>query len=134
MRVTAYEARVSGRPAWCHTRVQGLGVGGQVSNSVQLNLKSREISPLPDGFSEHFGSRAASSPLGQGQLWNRTVIKCGEGVVLDSASYKIGQSVKWAWGGAGRDAQRWPGDGARCPGATGGGDCGGLADRGRWRS
>ena len=84
--------------------------------------------PLQDGSSEHFGSRAASSPLGQCQLWNRTVVQRGERVVLDSASYEIGQSVQWAWigpgGMVGRCREVLPG-GIRAPG--GDGFCG-LAD------
>ena len=84
--------------------------------------------PLQDGSSEHFGSRAASSPLGQCQLWNRTVVQRGERVVLDSASYEIGQSVQWAWigpgGMVGRCREVLPG-GIR---ATGGDGFCGLAD------
>ncbi len=45
VRVTPYKAADLDRPVWCHTRVQGLGVDGGMSNSVQLNLKAGEITP-----------------------------------------------------------------------------------------
>ena len=45
IRVRPYKARGFRQWQGCHTRVQGLGVGGGLSNAVQLNLKSGEIGP-----------------------------------------------------------------------------------------
>ena len=72
MRVTPYKAEDLDRPVWCHTRVQELGDGGQVSNSVQLNLKSGESSPY---------WTVAVNTLVPGQL----------PAPLDSATFRIGQ-------------------------------------------
>ena len=44
-RVTPYEARDFRQCRGCHTRVQETGPGGQMSNSVQSNVKSGKISP-----------------------------------------------------------------------------------------
>ena len=99
-----------------------------MSNSVQSNLKSREISPY---------RRYPANTLVPEQL----------PAPLDSASFGIGQLSSgkkgWQWtvpatksdscpsgsDGAGRDAQRWPVSGAGCPGAPGGDGFGGLADQ-----
>ena len=68
LRVIPFRAADLDRPIRCHTRVQEMEVGGQVSNVVQLNLKSGKITPLLDGFSEHLGSSAGSNPVGQRQV------------------------------------------------------------------
>ena len=110
--VTPYKVRDVDRCLWCHTRVQGFGVGGQLSNSVYLNLKSGEISPYWTG---------SANTLVPGQL----------PAPLDSATYEIGQCAdgdgKQSWtvpatkldsapAGLGRatlGGQTGPGDGGR---------------------
>ena len=72
VRVTPYRAEDWDRPVWCHTRVQGFGVGGEVSNSVQLNLKSGGITPY---------WTVAVNALVPGQL----------PAPLDGATFRIGQ-------------------------------------------
>ena len=89
--VRPYRARNVRRYRGCPTRVQGFGDGGGLSNSVQLNLKTRENHPLLDGFSEHFGSRAASTAVGQRHLGNRTFVQGSNGAAVDSAAKRIGQ-------------------------------------------
>ena len=70
--VRPYGAGELDRLVWCHTRVQGLGAGGKVSNSVRLNLKSRETAPY---------RTVPASTWVPGQIPRS----------LDSARYEIGQ-------------------------------------------
>ena len=100
--------------------------------TVQIVRLKREIGgnrPLQDLFSEHLGSRAASSPVGQCQERNRTVVNRGERAVLDSASYEIGQSVQRVGTGpggmVGRGRETLPGESRKPAGWSGG-----VADRG----
>ena len=80
--VRPYEARNVRRSPECPTHVQGFEVDGQVSNAVQLNLKSGEISPY---------RTYSASTLVPGQL--RTS--------LDSTTFRIGQLSSgwsgWCW-------------------------------------
>ena len=87
---------------------------GSCWTSVQFCPVKREIGgnhPLQDVFSEHLGSRAASSPVGQCQLWERTVVKQRKRVVLDNANYEFGQLSsgcglgREGWFGRGRDGR-----------------------------
>ena len=80
VRVTPYEARSFRRRQVCHTRVQELAFGGQLSNTVQSNVKSGEIGPY----------------------WTYSAITWVPGQLpppLDSARNEIGQlsSGIWAW-------------------------------------
>ena len=98
-----YKARVFPRPRGCHTRVQELGLDGQLSNAVQSNVKSGEISPY----------RAyAASTLVPEQL----------PPPLDSASYEIGQSVQPVGPGpggmVGRGREMVPGESGQAAGTV----------------
>ncbi len=102
VRVTPYRAEDLDRPVWCHTRVQGFGVGGQVSNSVQLNLKSGEMSPY---------WTVAVNTLDPGQL----------PAPLDSARFRIGQ-LSSGPGGSLWTVARWKSDSCPAGGSEAGWD------------
>ncbi len=102
-RVLPYVARGFRRRQVRYTRVQKLGVGGQLSNSVQSNVKSGEIGP--------YRTYPASTRVPE-QL----------PPPLDSASYEIGQSVQPVGTG--------PGDGVWLVRAGSGDGRGGDADQG----
>ena len=73
---------------------------------VHLVRRKREIGgnhPLQDGFSEHLGSRVASSPVGQRHVGIRTVVHRDMRAVLDSGRNEFGQlSIRLGPGRAGR--------------------------------
>ena len=82
LRVIPFRAADLDRPIRCHTRVQEMEVGGQVSNVVQLNLKSGEITPYWTGSASTWVPVRVPTPL-------------------DSARYEIGQLS------SGVDGCRW---------------------------
>ena len=114
-RVTLYVARDGRQSPGCHTRVQGFGLGGRVSNSVRLNLKSRGISPyrtysastwVPEQLPAPLDS--ARNEIGQcatgdgGRLWTMPATK------LDSLSSgcKRGRAERFAGAVRGCPADR----------------------------
>ncbi len=117
-RVTPFRARVYRRPQGCPTRVQGLGVGGQLSKLSVSNVKSGELGPyrtysastwIPEQLPAPLDS--ARNEIGQcatgdgGRFWTAPATKS------DSLSNRAGQGRARPSAGPGR----WlAGAGRRC--------------------
>ena len=100
-RVLPYKARVVRRPQGCPTRVQGLGldcrsaIGGGFVLGNGVN-RGRQLLR-----SEHFGSRAASTPTGRCQLGKLQKCNRDMRVMVDSAPLENCTSA--IQGGPGRE-------------------------------
>ena len=124
-RVLPYKARVFRRLQGCPTRVQGLGVGGQLSNSVQSNVKSGEIGPyrrysastwVPEQLPAPLDS--ARNEIGQlssgesGRFWTVPATKSDSlSNRWDRAGRVVGRGREALPGGSGQPAG-WSGGGA----------------------
>ena len=133
-RVTPYETRGVRRRQVCHTRVQGLGVGGQLSKVSVSNVTSGENSPygtysastlVPEQLPAPLDS--ARNEIGQcadgdgGGCWTAPATKS------DSLSIRRGSGRAGGWPGPGGAARRvWAVSGDGCGGdGQGAGESGG---------
>ena len=148
--VTPYKDKARGfrQPQGCHTRVQGFGVGGQVSNSVHLNLKSGKFGPyrtvsastwVPEQLPAPLDS--ASFGIGQvsiGERWRCWTVpgtksdSCQSG--LDRAGGTVARGRGMLRGGPGRPAGTVTATGLRAAGTPAVSVPGTLLPRRGWRS